>query len=135
MGAKVFIDTNVLIYAFGQDPSRTAIAERLLADGGTLSVQVLNEFASVAKRKLSMNWEEVEAALAAIRDLCAPPLPLTVEIHEAGLSLAAKHGCSFYDGLIIAAALHAGCDTLLTEDMQDRRRIGNLTILNPFRSS
>lgn len=133
MSRKVFFDTTVLIYSIAEGDARAAVAERLLLSGGCISVQVLNEFAAVARRKLTMSWREIGEALAAIRMLCEPPVPLTVQIHDAAISIAAKHGYTIYDSLIVAAALDAACDTLYSEDMQDGQRIAGLTIRNPFR--
>lgn len=128
-----FLDTNVLLYATLQPDPRSEAARALLARRGTISVQVLNEFANVAARKLRRPWPEIGRALAAIRVLCAPPLPLTLAIHDAAIAIAGRTGYQFYDALIIAAALEAGCDTLFSEDMQDGQQIdGRLTIRNPF---
>ena len=129
-----FFDSNVLLYALARDDLRQAVAARLLAAGGTVSVQVLNEFANVAFRKLGLPWTEVAEALASLRALCAPPLALTVATHEAALGLAQRHRFAFYDALIVASALEAGCATLLTEDMQNGLVIeARLTLRNPFR--
>jgi predicted nucleic acid-binding protein len=128
-----FLDTNVLLYASLQPDPRSEAARTLLARRGTISVQVLNEFANVAVRKLRRPWPEIGRALAAIRVLCAPPLPLTLAIHEAGISIAERTGYQFYDALIIAAALEAGCDTLFSEDFHHGQVIeGRLAIRNPF---
>jgi predicted nucleic acid-binding protein len=117
------------------DP-RTAKAEELLASGGVLSVQVLNEFVSVARRKILMSWIDVTEALDAFRILCPSPLPITVETHEAALRIAGTHGHNIYDALVIAAALEAGCATLYSEDFQDGQTFdGQLTIRNPFAKS
>ncbi len=133
MPAKVFFDTNVLIYAVAQNGPRNARAEHLLASGGVLSVQILNEFVAVARRKILMPWSGVLAALDAFRVLCPSPLPITMEIHEAALKIAEKHGLNIYDALVIAAALHAGCTTLYSEDLQAGQIIDHkLTIRNPF---
>ena len=91
MSDKVFFDTNVLVYIIGQKEKRTETAEDLLSQGGVVSVQVLNELASVARRKLGMTWEEVDEALAAIRILCPQPVPITIEIHEAALRIATRY--------------------------------------------
>jgi predicted nucleic acid-binding protein len=111
------------------------MAERLLADGGWISVQVLNEFAAVARRKLNLSWQETREVLSAIRVLCETPTPLSIETHEAALQIAARYGYHIYDALILAAALESHCDTLYTEDMQNGQSIGPLTIRNPFLSS
>ena len=133
MPAKAFFDTNVLIYAVAQDDLRSTQAEELLASGGVLSVQILNEFASVARRKILMPWTDVMEALNAFRVLCPSPRPITLEMHEAALKIAEKHGYNVYDALVISAALEAGCTTLYSEDLHDGQTIdGQLTIRNPF---
>jgi predicted nucleic acid-binding protein len=133
MPAKVFFDTNVLIYAVAQDDPRSTQAEELLASGGVLSVQILNEFASVARRRILMSWSDVTEALNAVRVLCPSPIPITIEIHDAALKIAEKHGYNIYDALVVSAALEAGCTTLYSEDLHDGQTIdGQLTIRNPF---
>ncbi len=136
MPVKAFFDTNVLIYTVAENDPRSAQAEELLASGGVLSVQILNEFVSVARRKISMSWSDVTEALDAFRVLCPSPLPVTIEIHEAALKIAEKHGYNIYDALVVAAALEAGCTTLYSEDLHDGQTIdGQLTIRNPFAGS
>jgi len=136
MPVKAFLDTNVLIYAVTEDDPRSAQAEQLLASGGVLSVQVLNEFVSVVRQKILMSWTDVTQALDAFRILCPSPLPITMETHETALRIAAKHGYNIYDALVIAAALEAGCATLYSEDLHDGQTIdGQLTIRNPFAKS
>ena len=133
MPDKAFFDTNVLIYAVAKNDPRSKIAEKLLASGGVLSVQVLTEFVSVARRKVLMPWEDIQDVLDAFRVLCPSPVPITVEIHEASLKLAKRHGYTIYDALVLAAALDAGCTTLYSEDLQDSQIIDQkLTIRNPF---
>jgi predicted nucleic acid-binding protein len=133
MPAKAFFDTNVLIYAMAEGDPRSAQAEELLASGGVLSVQVLDEFVSVARHKISMSWSDVGQALDAFRILCPSALPITVETHEAALRIAARHSYNIYDALVIAAALAAGCATLYSEDLHDGQTIdGQPTIRNPF---
>jgi predicted nucleic acid-binding protein len=132
MSDRPFFDTTILIYSISSDEPRAAIAEKLLADGGWISVQVLNEFATVARRKLNLSWQETREALLAIRALCESPTTLSVETHEAALEIAARYGYQLYDALILAAAIEAGCDVLYTEDMQHGQNIGPITIHNPF---
>ena len=133
MSDKAFLDTNVLVYVVGQKDERTPQADALVAKGGVVSVQVLNELASVSRRKLGMSWEEIGDALGAIRVLCPSPMPLTIDTHDAGVRIAAKYGFQFYDALIAAAALEAECTTLYSEDFQDGQLIeGRLTVRNPF---
>jgi predicted nucleic acid-binding protein len=108
------------------------VAETLLASGGVLSVQVLNEFVAVARRQLHKSWEEVRRALDIVCVLCPEPVPLTIDTHERALQVAERYGYSIFDALVIAAALEAGATTLYSEDMQDRQTIDGLTIRNPF---
>lgn len=126
-----FLDTNILIYAQQSGPKGDA-ARALLAEGGVVSVQVLNEFAAVSARKFGRGWPEIGAALDDILAVLAPPVPLTLSIHTGARALAAAHGVSFYDALIISAAREAGCDTLYSEDLQASRRFGPTQIVNPF---
>jgi predicted nucleic acid-binding protein len=133
MPGKTFLDTNVLIYAVTQSDARAARAEELLIAGGVVSVQILNEFTAVARRKLQMPWAEVAEAVEAFLVLCPSPIPLTLEIHEAARAIAEKLGCNIYDALVVAAALEGGCTTLYSEDFQDGQVIeGQLTVRNPF---
>ncbi|HYK35999.1 PIN domain-containing protein [Alloacidobacterium sp.] len=132
MSDRPFFDTTVLIYAISEGDRRAEIAEKLLIRGGFISVQVLNEFVAVARRKLKMQWKQITEGLDAIRSLCGKPTPLTIRTHQAALAIAAKYGYQIYDALILAAAVEAKCDTLYSEDMQDGQKIGGLTIRNPF---
>ena len=93
---------------------------------------MLNEFANVARGKLKWSWLEIEATLALVRSRSGRVREISVLTHEAALALARDHSLAFYDALILAAALEAGCDTLFTEDMQHGRKFGDLTIVNPF---
>ena len=127
-----FFDTNVLLYAASGDPAKADRAEKLIGAGGTISVQVLNEIANVARHKMGMSWTETRAFLSMILGLL-PVQPLTIEIHETGLALAERYGLSIYDAMIAASALHAGCDTLWSEDTQHRMALDEgLRIVNPF---
>jgi predicted nucleic acid-binding protein len=132
MPAEVFFDTTILIYTVTENDPRADIAANLLADGGTISVQVLNEFAAVARRKLRMDLDEIEEALTSVRVLCDEPVSITVKLHESALRIAKRYGFHIYDSLIVAAALEAECTTLYSEDMQHGQIIDSLTIQNPF---
>jgi len=133
MPARDFLDTNVLIYAVGKNDPRAAKAETLLASGGIVSVQSLNEFVSVARRKLDMPWKEVREFLDLIGILCPNPVPISLATHREALTIAEKYGYGIYDALIASAALEAGCKTLYSEDLQDGQIINRqLTIRNPF---
>lgn len=127
-----FFDTNVLLHLASADPAKAERAEELVAGGGTISVQVLNEITNVARRKMGMSWTELRTFLTTIRALL-PVQPLTVDIHDTGLALAERYGLSIWDAIIAASALHADCDTLWSEDMQDGLALDDrLRILNPF---
>jgi predicted nucleic acid-binding protein len=130
---RSFIDTNVLLYIASVNPGKAERAEAVLAAGGVISVQVLNELANVARRKMRMSFADTRAFLDIFRSLLAVR-PLTIETHDTGLALAARYGFSTYDAMIVASALHAGCDTLLSEDMQHGLALEEgLRIVNPFR--
>ena len=128
-----FFDTNVLLCVASGDPAKAERAEKLIGDGGVISVQVLNEITNVARRKMAMSWIETGSFLSMIRDLL-PVKPITIEIHETGLVLAERYGLSTRDAMIAASALHADCDTLWSEDMEDGLAVENrLRVTNPFR--
>jgi predicted nucleic acid-binding protein len=128
-----FVDSNVLVYAFTVD-RRAAAAQAVLERGCATSVQGLNEFTNVARRKLGMTWEEVREALAVIRVLCRAILPLDIEMHNDALRLAERYRYAIYDAVIVAAALRAGCDTLWSQDLQHGVVIdGMLRVADPFR--
>lgn len=133
MSGEHFYDTNVLIYAFSTNDPRAGRAEALLADGGVIGVQILNEFANVARRKLGWDWAQIEAALEVVKDLVGPVGPLTTEIHAKAVQLARDHSLAFYDALVVAAAADAHCSVLFSEDLQDGRTFGQLIVRNPFR--
>ena len=127
-----FFDTNILVY-LAADPQKASRVRELIDLGGTISVQVLNEIANVARRKMRYSWERTQSLLAQVR-LVLDVTPVTLVIHETGLSLARRYQLSIYDGMIAAAALAGDCDTLWSEDMHDGLVIdGRLTVVNPFR--
>jgi predicted nucleic acid-binding protein len=133
MNANAFFDTNVFVYAIVQDDPRFQQAEDLIAKGGTVSVQVLNEFVDVVRRKTKMPWDEVRFAIENLTALCPDPLPVTLDTHKEASAVAEKYRCRIYDALIVASALEARCAILYSEDMQDGQVIdGRLTIRNPF---
>lgn len=132
MGGR-FVDTNVLLYLASGDDQKADRAEAVLGQGGTISVQVLNEIANVLRRKMRMSWPETHVFLDMIRALLTVE-PVTQATHDTGLRIAERYGLSIYDAMIVAAALLAECDTLMSEDMQDGLVIDDrLCIVNPFR--
>ncbi len=127
-----FGDTNVLLYLTSGDIGKSETAERLLDEGLVLSVQVLNEFAHVARRKFGLSWVQVQHLLRNIASV-STVVPLTLAIHRRGLSLCEQHRFATYDAMIVAAALQHGCEVLYSEDMQHGLLVeGRLRILNPF---
>jgi len=130
--AECFIDTNVALYLLSADAARADRAEELLAIGAVVSVQVLNEFASVAMRKLRMSWPEIREVLAQVR-VVSQVEPISIDTHDRAVHIAERHGVPIYDALIIAAALLAGCKILYSEDMQHGQVFDRqLRICNPF---
>ncbi|HQY08447.1 MAG: PIN domain-containing protein [Leptothrix sp. (in: Bacteria)] len=128
-----FLDTNVLLYLLSADPRKAERAEALVGRGGWVSVQVLNEFASVASRKYRLGWEEIREVLAAVRAHCGV-VALTPELHDRGLDLLESHSLSVFDAMIVAAAQEAGCTVLWSEDMQDGKVFETvLQLRNPFK--
>jgi predicted nucleic acid-binding protein len=126
-----FFDTNVLLYLLSDEESKADRAEELIAAGGVISVQVLNEFAAVTSRKLAMRAPEIREILSAVRASCRVE-PLTVETHERAIDLMERFRLSFYDAAIVASALLAKCRTLYSEDMQHLQKVETVIIRNPF---
>jgi predicted nucleic acid-binding protein len=127
-----FLDSNILVYAVSDDP-RSEIARKLIEQHFVISVQCLNEFASVARRKLVMPWDEVEEATGLFADLADSVHPLDLALHKSATGLACRYGYSFYDALIVAAALKAGAKILYSEDMHSGHELDEgLEIVNPF---
>lgn len=130
--AESFFDTSVLLYLLSAEVQKANRVEELLEQSGVISVQVLNEFTAVATRKLDLSFPEVREVLGTVRILCDTQ-PLTIEHHDKGTEIAERYRFSFYDSVIIASALLAGCKTLYSEDLQHRQIIDKqLTVINPF---
>ena len=128
-----FFDTNVLLYLLSEDGAKANRAEAEIARGGVINVQVLNEFAAIARRKAGLNCAEIREVLTTLRAVCQVE-SLSVEVHDRGLFIAERAGLSIYDAMIVAAAEIAGCRELVTEDLQHGQRFGeHLLVRNPFR--
>jgi predicted nucleic acid-binding protein len=131
-GADSFFDTSVLLYLLSDDTVKANRIESLLAARGVISVQVLNEFAVVALRKLRMPLNEVREILDTIRAVCAVE-PVTVDAHDRGLAVFERYKFSFYDSILVASALISGAKILYSEDLQHGQVIDNqLRVTNPF---
>lgn len=129
---RPFFDTNVVLYLLSADERKANSAEALLAGGGVVSVQVLNEAASVCSRKFHLPWSEIREFLDTVK-ACCDVLPLTLPIHEQALHFAERYRLSLYDSLICAAAQTAGVEVLYSEDMQDGLVIDGVVIRDPFK--
>jgi predicted nucleic acid-binding protein len=127
-----FLDSNVILYLASGQQAKADRAEELVASGGRISVQVLNEIANVARCKMGMSWVETRDFFSMVSSLLKVE-PVTIEIHDAGTRLAEVYRLSVYDAMIASAALLAECDTLFSEDLQDGLLInGRLRVVNPF---
>ena len=136
---RPFLDTNVLVYSFmpgdasKREKARRIVTRALEKHDGVISFQVVQEFLNVATRKPQryMTQPEAQAYLSQVLlPLCEvfPDAPL----YSSALSIAEETGWTFYDSLIVGAALAAGCSVLLTEDLQHGRAIRGMEIRNPF---
>jgi predicted nucleic acid-binding protein len=132
--SQPFIDSNIVLYLLSGDAVKADRAQALLEAGGVISVQVLNEVASVCLRKLKMPWQEVDALLLAVKTAC-DVLPLTVASHEKAVEVAKRFQLSFCDANIVAAALISGAPVLLSEDMHRGMLIDGLVIQNSFKET
>lgn len=127
-----FFDTNVPVYVTSGDEAKARRAQDLIAQGGWISVQVLNEMTRVLRGKLGYSWTVTRAALTEVRS-ALEVIPVDIETHQLGLDLAERYRLAVFDAMIAAAALQSGCDTLYSEDMHSGLRIdGRLTLVNPF---
>ena len=135
MNDKLFLDTNILVYAYTvSDPIKRARALAVSNQGERwISTQVLIEFVNVSHRKLKTSWPAIQTALIELLDthLVWPTSQTTV---VQATRLAQRYGFSWFDSLIVAAALDCGCQTLYSEDLQDGQLVeGSLRVVNPFR--
>ena len=135
MTDKVFFDTNVLVYAYSNtEPDKQAIARKLIAESVSyVSTQVLKELTNTLTKKFRNSWQEAKNA---VLESSKNNLLYTNEIQTIlnACDIADKYKLSFYDSLIIAAALECECSILYSEDMQDKQIIdGRLKIVNPFK--
>ena len=126
-----FADTNIVVYAFGDD-EKSDIALAAL-DGAQISVQVLNEFANVCLRKLRYDQATLDGLIADIRSKVAKVVAVTEVTHDLARKITFRYKLAFYDSALLASALLADCNTFYSEDLQDGLVIeGRLTVRNPF---
>jgi predicted nucleic acid-binding protein len=128
-----FLDTNVLVYAIGDD-AKAALAQDLMGEPFILSTQALNEFANVSRRKFGLSWSQIEGLLADISETANTIVSIGPEMTGAALRLADSYKLAFYDALMVAAALSAGCSNYYSEDLHHGLVVEEkLTVMNPFR--
>ena len=139
MKDKYFLDTNIIIYSFASDnESKQAIARRLIAQAlgyqsGCISYQVVQEFLNVALRKFNRPLSSSDAQkyiTATLEPLCE--IYSSIPLYHKAIEIKERWQFSFYDSLIISAALTANCTVLYSEDMQHEQKIEDLVIINPF---
>ena len=134
-----FLDTNVFIYLFDDtDAHKRSVAERLVSDAlasgrSVVGFQVVQEALNVITRKLGASTDDARRFLEAVLDPLWHIGPSS-ELYASAIDLRGRFGFSFYDALIVASALAAGCTRLLSEDLQHGQRVGDLTIIDPFRA-
>ena len=132
-----FIDSNVFIYAAdSKNPVKRSIARKLIteavASGGyEINVQVLNEFSSVAHRKLGLTIDEIKAYLEMFRALTILPVP--ADVTEKGLDVMQRYGLQSYDSLLLVAASESGCSEFISEDLNDGQIYCGMKAVNPFK--
>ena len=141
MSVDRFLDTNVFVYQLeGRDPRKAGIAQELIRQGiesgnSCISFQVVQECLNTALRKalVPLGGHEMRRYLDSV---LAPLLRVqpSLRLYHASLDIQLRYGFAYYDALIVASALDAGCVTLYSEDLQDRQRIEGLTVVDPFRS-
>lgn len=138
MTARTFVDTNVLVYAIDDaEPAKRRIAERVLgsADYGefVLSAQVLSEFYVTVTRKLAKPVPADEAMEALERFRRHPIIAIDASLVKSAIMLSRASQVSYWDGLVVAAAIRGGCQRLLSEYLNDGQEIDSVRIENPFR--
>jgi predicted nucleic acid-binding protein len=139
MSDRFFLDTNIFVYSFDQSAaaksqkSAQLIREALTAQKGVVSYQVVQEFFNVALRRFSQPMKAADAEQY-LSTVFRPLLSVhsSQALYAAALHLHSQSGLSWYDALIVSAALQARCDLLFTEDLQHGQRFGTLQVRNPF---
>jgi len=130
----IFYDTNTLLYLLLPESEKARRLDPFMVRGGVISVQVLNEFTNVARRKRGLDIGQIIPFLTILRS-AFEVVPLTIDAHEAALRVIRRHQISTYDAMIVGSALTWGCRTLLSEDLHPGLVFeGSLTVVNPFRA-
>ena len=127
-----FVDTNIVVYAFGKDAAKVETAESILGNQPTISVQVINEFLSVCRVKLGFDLATRHRLASELLAGCNV-VALDLRVVEKAMEIESQSGIAYWDALIVAAAILSGCDTLYSEDLQHLSVFdGLLTVVNPF---
>lgn len=132
-----FIDSNVFIYAADSKSrmkrtiARELISKAVASGEYKINVQVLNEFSSVAHRKLGLTVDEIKAYLEMFRALTV--LPVTEGVTEKGLDVMMRYGIQFYDSLLLVSAAESGCSEFISEDLNDGQIYCGMKVVNPFK--
>ncbi|MEX0963308.1 MAG: PIN domain-containing protein [Pseudohongiellaceae bacterium] len=130
--ARIFLDSNVLLYLQSADETKANRAEVIASAGGVISIQVLNEITYVMRRKFNSPWVQINEVMESLQRLFTIE-PVNIDVHLTGRRLAERYGFNFYDATIVASALLAGCELLYSEDMHDGLLVEDrLRISNPF---
>ncbi len=135
----VFLDTNVLVYFYDQrDPTKHQIAVKLINDvlsdeTAVISSQVIAEFCNVmsSKKGIIMKLPDLKLVVVNVFPPLLKHVP-SIKFYERAVELRAGHALSFYDALIVQAALDLDCAVLYSEDLQDGQKFGKLDVVNPF---
>ncbi len=135
MSDRIFLDTNILVYAHSDtEPIKRKIVENIIANNDNLviSTQVLNEFINVMHKKRGIPFKTL---VAAIRELSESFTVVQITVHtvEQALNIAAQHNYSYFDSLMLSAALEHNCSVMYTEDMHHTHTLDTLKIQNPFK--
>lgn len=139
ISGSFFLDTNIFAYSFDSSvPEKQQVAQRLISDAlrtqrGVISTQVVQEFLNLALRKFATPLtisESIEYLQTVLLPLCQH-FP-TIGFYERALWVRNETSYSFYDSLIVAAAIDTDCSILFSEDLQGGRNVRRLTIINPF---
>ena len=139
MSARYFLDTNIFIYHLeALDSRKFAVADRLIREGvagevAYISFQVVQECLNTVLSKAEIKLD-ADAAKDYLDTVLAPlfKVPASLTLYHRALELHSRYRFSFYDSLVVAAALESGCTRLYSEDLQHGQRVGNLTVENPF---
>lgn len=128
----IFADTNVVVYAYAKDSQKSQIAEAILVTAPVIGTQVVSEFLNIARTKMGLDLATRHKVAQDLLYSCAV-VPLDAQVAAQAMTIEAKYQVSYWDALVVAAALAAGCDTLYTEDLQNGQVFeSRLVVKNPF---